>query len=710
VASLATVAWPANQVLLRNVDIGDQGSAQVLAADAAGNLFIVSTFVDSSEHTTMRVSKTDPGGAALASIDIPLASANLQAALGYGPAAAAVDPQGNIVIVGTTAPVGSQPVLLPVVNPLFPSAAAGGFVIKLDAQLHGVLFSTFIPGSSASAVAIDPAGNIYITGGAGPGLPLTVDAFETTQPAQAPGLSSGPYAAFAFLSEISPNGGQLLYSTYFGSNSVYCQGGSVCQGVVAETVAYSLAIAPSGAVAIAGASTSNGLPVTPGVLGSAGGSNLISEGFIAEFSAVPSLKLAWATYVPLGYNPPILVGAQYYLIDTMGFDSAGNIVVAGLAGPGISTSGAVQPQLVGSYFGGFVAKVNASGASVLWSTYFGGENGVSHLAVEAQGSVAITGSTTSPSSLPPFPGVPLLGPVYAARLSGDAAAVLELYDGPAGSAGAGLTLTPGGSFVSLGPSGSLWFDTAASGPSLLGIANSASASVSGLVAPMELISLYGIGIGPPSALPGDSPSGSYTSSLGGYQVLFDGVAAPILYAGPTQINAVVPQAGAYGEQAHVQLVTPSGTVDGPALAVRQALPCIFQSSATGLAAALNQDGSINSSQNPARPGEIVTIFASGGGTYPWPDGLVVGQFAEAVLPVSVLTPLTGVNGYAGNYASLEVLYAGDAPGDVAGVMQVNFRLPQTVRAVLPAAVLPVTLQVGATLGGQAALAVVNSDQ
>jgi hypothetical protein len=43
-------------------------------------------------------------------------------------------------------------------------------------------------------------------------------------------------------------------------------------------------------------------------------------------------------------------------------------------------------------------------------------------------------------------------------------------------------------------------------------------------------------------------------------------------------------------------------------------------------------------------------------------------------------------------------------------MQVNFRLPQTVRAVLPAAVLPVTLQVGATLGGQAALAVVNSDQ
>jgi uncharacterized protein (TIGR03437 family) len=151
----------------------------------------------------------------------------------------------------------------------------------------------------------------------------------------------------------------------------------------------------------------------------------------------------------------------------------------------------------------------------------------------------------------------------------------------------------------------------------------------------------------------------------------------------------------------MQIVTPSGTIDGPTLAVRQAEPYIFQNSLTGLAAALNQDGSINSPQNPATAGEVVTIFATGGGTYPWPDGLVISdyQFLAAILPVSVLVELAN-----GGTASLEVLYAGDAPGDVAGVMQVNFRLPESFPTVGSTS-FTFALQVGGKLGGQGLVAI-----
>src|ERR1039457_4551311 len=92
--ALSATAFAANQVLLRYLDIGDQGTAQVLAADTAGNLFTVSTITDPSGHSVMRVVKTDPKGGALASIDFP-PSATFY---GKGPAAAATDPQGNFVI------------------------------------------------------------------------------------------------------------------------------------------------------------------------------------------------------------------------------------------------------------------------------------------------------------------------------------------------------------------------------------------------------------------------------------------------------------------------------------------------------------------------------------------------------------------------------------------------------------------------------------
>jgi len=92
---------------------------------------------------------------------------------------------------------------------------------------------------------------------------------------------------------------------------------------------------------------------------------------------------------------------------------------------------------------------------------------------------------------------------------------------------------------------------------------------------------------------------------------------------------------------------------------------------------LNQDGSVNSVTNPAARGSIVTVWATGAGM-PYPVAPAWGSVVSSVLSVPALpvSVLMGINkGGFGIGSSLEVLYAGDAPGAVTGVIQINFRIP-----------------------------------
>jgi uncharacterized protein (TIGR03437 family) len=663
-AACSSFASGSNQILLRYLDIGQQGRAELLASDRTGNLFTVSTITDISGRRLIHIVKMDPSGRPLASLDFGGKGTD-------SPAAAAVDTQGDLVVVGTT----DSPDF-PVVSPLFPNAAPkSAFITKFDAQLHGIVFSTLLSSdSAATATVLDAAGNIYIAGGTStPQFPVTQGAYHS----QARG---------AFLTEISPDGSRLLYSTYFGGSSFGCTGGSHCIGASAFTTATALALDPSGAVVIGGSTNTFDLPVTPGVVGPnfAGGYDA-TTGFLTKF-APGGAQLSWSTYL----NPALAISA-------LTIDSAGDVLIGGTApNPGFpTTEGVIQPVLSGGLSGGFVAKLNSAATALVWSTYFGSvpsDNlGVTSLSLDPQGRIAISG-TSDPQSLPPFPGLPPLGESYVARLSADGRTLDDLVIGPNGGAGI-LVLAADGRFVSLGAKGSVWIESSSNGASLLGVGNAASGPTTALVAPSELISIYGIGIGPTTAQNGQVQNGAFTSSLQGYQVLFDGIPAPLLYLSATQINAVVPSEVAGLDTTHLQLVTPSGTADGPTLALRPALPYIFQSNTSGLAAALNQDGTVNSPQNPAKPGSIVSIFASGGGTSPLlSDGMLAGAAEPSIFPVSILT----------QFYSLEVLYAGVAPGLVAGVMQVNFRLPDP----LPFSNnLPVQLEVAGVLGGGALIAV-----
>ena len=216
-----------------------------------------------------------------------------------------------------------------------------------------------------------------------------------------------------------------------------------------------------------------------------------------------------------------------------------------------------------------------------------------------------------------------------------------------------------------------------------GIANGASFA-SGAVAPGEIVTIYGTGIGPSTlaTLTLDS-LGKVGSTLAGTTVSFNGRPAPLLYVSSSQLSAIVP----YGLSGASQLqVTYNGVASNTVtVPVVDASPALFTLNAagTGQAAVLNQDGTVNSAINAAAQGSVVVLYGTGEGETD-PTG-VDGQFATTVYPKPVLPVTVTVDGKAA-----AVLYAGAAPGQVAGLFQLNIKLPDGVSS----GAVPVVVTVG----------------
>ncbi|HTI51550.1 MAG TPA: hypothetical protein VL475_11385, partial [Planctomycetaceae bacterium] len=212
----------------------------------------------------------------------------------------------------------------------------------------------------------------------------------------------------------------------------------------------------------------------------------------------------------------------------------------------------------------------------------------------------------------------------------------------------------------------------------------------GAVTPGKIVLLYGSRLGPDSltgaAYAGD---GKIATSLAGSELLFDGVAAPLLYTSSGQLAAIVPYA--LDGQAGTQVQVRNGPLlsDRVAMPVTPVAPSIFSVDYTGSGqgAIMNEDGrTVNGFANPAARGSIVSIFATGEGqTDPGGiDGLIA---AAAPYP----KPARAVQVRMGGVPA-EVLYAGAAPNQVAGLLQVNARVPSN----LPPGEAAVEIQVGET--------------
>ena len=219
-----------------------------------------------------------------------------------------------------------------------------------------------------------------------------------------------------------------------------------------------------------------------------------------------------------------------------------------------------------------------------------------------------------------------------------------------------------------------------------GIVNGASYS-GGSVAPGEVLTIFGSGLGP-SALVGlqlDS-AGHVTTSLAGTQVTFDGVPAPLIYVQAGQVGTIAPYAIDGKSTTVVQVSYQGYSTSTVTLPVMATAPALFTADASGKGpgAILNQDLSVNTAANPAVAGAVVILYCTGEGqTSPGGvDGLLANS---ATLPAPVAKVSVTVGGQPVN-----VLYAGAAPGLVAGVLQVNVQLP----AGLAAGNQPVVLTIG----------------
>jgi uncharacterized protein (TIGR03437 family) len=194
-------------------------------------------------------------------------------------------------------------------------------------------------------------------------------------------------------------------------------------------------------------------------------------------------------------------------------------------------------------------------------------------------------------------------------------------------------------------------------------------------APGELISLYGSGLGPKNAASAQvGGDGRITTQLAGTRVLFEGVAAPVLYASDGRVNTVIPFTMYGYPSVRVQVEYNGALSDVAALTMSESAPFVFTAPDPGtgsqVAIVINQDGSTNPPSKPAAAGSIITIYGSGFGRTT-PEG-VDGRLATAPLPKPVLPVSATLDG-----SPATVLYAGDASGLVEGTVQLNIRLPKT---------------------------------
>jgi uncharacterized protein (TIGR03437 family) len=291
------------------------------------------------------------------------------------------------------------------------------------------------------------------------------------------------------------------------------------------------------------------------------------------------------------------------------------------------------------------------------------------IALDASGNAYLAG-TSSSAQFPVLAGVPNLGPDFVLELDPSGAKPQALFRFPRGTVSAQTSFDSSGQLLLPGPSGSLLtlpptyaFNT----PAIVGFANAASYALNTGLFSGDLVALYGFDLG---------------GSPRNVRVLIGGVPATVLYAGTNQINVLVPfdtlsETPFFGPW-QIQVVVPSGSASVSSAPLAQSLG-IFTSDGVH-AAALNQDGSVNSASNPAASGSIVTFFGTGA---IWPSGIQDGAVAASAVPLDQEQNRFEVIDRSG--APATILYAGAAPSLIYGVFQMNVQLP-------PDAVPPLTLQ------------------
>ncbi len=225
-------------------------------------------------------------------------------------------------------------------------------------------------------------------------------------------------------------------------------------------------------------------------------------------------------------------------------------------------------------------------------------------------------------------------------------------------------------------------------PKVVAVTNAASYQTQ--IAPGQMVVVWGENLGP-KELHGaiQAPNGMVETRMQGVRILFDGVPAPVVYVSEKQCSAVVPYFGASKAVTHVQVEYQAVRSDPLEIAVAPSAPALFTDNmqGTGQAASHNAaNGTLtrNSKDNPAAPGSVVVLWATGEGVTDPPG--VDGRLAIDILPKPVAQCSVRIGDLP---ASIE--YCGAAPYNMPGLFQINARMDP---AVSPGDAVPVSVTVG----------------
>ncbi len=457
--------------------IGDQGNG--IAVDSFRDAYVTGTTAStdfptlnafhsscsscSSGRTAAFVTKFNPSASGAASLLFSSYFGGSGNESGYG---IAVDSFGNAYVTGFTSSTD-----FPILNAYQDTCASAecAFVAKLNPAAVGpasLLYSTYLGGSSAdygTGIAVDSAGNAYVTGHARSADFPTLNAFQSTCPS-----ASGPNGCFAaFVAKLNPSvsgPASLLYSTYLGG------GGSL----LGDDQGNGIAVDSSGFAYVTGVTYSTNFPVLNAFqsgMGSVSNSSFQPSGWTGDQSTL--VFATTLTDAPVG---PGTVGLHYtiggityfaednsdgaisgsFLTGSVGYFS-GQISLSFSEPPDYGTPITVAYSQVAAS-NAFVAKFDTtqSGmASLLYSTYLGGSGNTSvgygdsatGIAVDSAGNAYVTGQAFSTD----FPTLNAFQSInYAAGNGQPTAFVAELNPAASGPSSLLYSTYLGGSGSSIG--------------------------------------------------------------------------------------------------------------------------------------------------------------------------------------------------------------------------------------------------------------------
>ncbi len=576
--------------------------------------------------------------------------------------AVAVDSQSNAFIAGTS--ISPDFVVTPGSFQTTRQGNSDPFVLKLNPQGSAPVYSTLVGGAlgidTLLDIAVDSAGNAYITGNAeSSDFPLGPNPIQRTRQG----------SSDAFLFKLNAAGSAVVYGTFLGGN-----GGERGDSVAVDSLG-------SAYVLLTTSSTTGLTPVRGFQNANAGGTDLYVLKISPDGASVEQSSFFGGFENESGRSIAVDNRDRAYV--------GGSTTSTNLPG----TTGSAQPASAGGR-DSFWARLDFSAPAVTLSVSPGSltASGAAGAAIAKQqiSFLAATGQrpdwnlevTTSTGGTW----------LEVTPLSGSGSATVEVNFRsaalPAGSYAGVITLvnrtantrTPIAVALTITPATSTGGQLTSAG--IL----SAASFQGGGVSPGLIVTIFGQRIGPDQLVSAQAGADlKFPTTVGETRVLFNNAPSPLIYVSTGQVSAIVPYSVAGRPTAELVIEYRGGKSNPVSIPVVVAKPGLFTANASGSGpgAIQNQDSSVNRASNPAARGSIIVLYATGEGATD-PDG-VDGQVAASVFPKPkqpVVVRIGGVNA--------EILYAGAAPSLVAGVMQINVRVPANA----PDGAVPIQILVG----------------